>query len=91
MSDDPVGVAAIACVTVCLELFAGFCLDFASTSKSLWVSVAHAFNPPLQLTRAPVVSARGNSILARKIESKTKRYILENGIISYPSLKRRGE
>lgn len=45
MSDDPAGVCAVACATVCVELIGGFCLDFASISKSSWVLVAQAFDP----------------------------------------------
>jgi len=61
MSDDPAGVCAVACGTVCLELIGGICLDFASISKSPRVLIAHAFDPPLQPIRAPAVFARGHS------------------------------
>ena len=44
MSDDPAGVVAVVCVTACVELFGGFCLDFASIGKSPQVLVAHSFD-----------------------------------------------
>ena len=71
MSDDPAGVVVTACLTVCLELVGGFCLDFASTSKSPSGFVAHDFDPPLQPMHAPAVSAHGHSTLARKTKPRT--------------------
>lgn len=95
MSDDPAGVVATVCLTVCLELFGGFCLDFASTSKSSpgFHRSCPYYNSPLQLIHAPVVSAYANSTLAQKTrqKTKTKTKTRESGIPSYPSLKRRGE
>jgi hypothetical protein len=89
MSDDPAGVLAVVCTTVCLQLIGGFCLDFASISKSPRALVSHVFDFPLQLTHAPAVSAHGHPAMAPTTTSKMR--IRENGISSYQSPRRRGE
>lgn len=89
MSDDPAGALAVVCVTVCLELCGGFCLDFASISKSPRALVAHVFDFLPQLAHAPVVSAHGRSTLARMTMLKMR--IRENGISSYQSPRLRVE
>lgn len=71
MSDDPAGVCAIVCWTVCLELIGGICLDFASISKSLRALFAHTSDSPLQPIRAPAVFAHGHSTLTWTMESET--------------------
>ena len=70
MSDDPAGVCAVVCGTVCIELIGGFCLDFASTSKSPPVLVVRPFDPPLQPIRAPAVFAHGHLTPAQTTKSK---------------------
>lgn len=70
MSDDPAGACAIVCWTVCLELFGGICLDFASSSKSPRALFARTSDSPLQPIRAPAVFVHGHPTLARTMKSK---------------------